>query len=93
MTLALKAQAQCRSTIEALALVKNPMPYIKQVNIANGPQQVNNGAAPAGAITHAEENKSEQTKLLEDKTHERPYLDIGATPAAKQSHQAVEAVG
>ena len=42
MRLALKAQAQVRSTAEALALLKNPMPYIKQANIANGPQQVNN---------------------------------------------------
>ena len=46
MRLALKAQAQARSTAEALALLKNPMPYIRQANIANGPQQVNNcGAA------------------------------------------------
>ncbi len=51
MTLALKAQAQCRSTIEALALVKNPMPYIKQANITNGPQQVNNGNASASGHT------------------------------------------
>ena len=42
MRLALKAQAQARSTAEALALLKNPMPYIRQANIANGPQQVNN---------------------------------------------------
>ena len=52
---------------------------------------LNNGAAPA--ITHAEENQSQQSKLLEDKTHERPYLDIGATSAATRSNQAVEAVG
>ncbi len=93
MTLALKAQAQCRSTLEALALIKNPMPYIKQANITNGPQQVNNGMAPAGTITHAEENQNQQNKLLEDKTYERPYLDIGATPAATRGHQALEAVG
>lgn len=51
LTLALKAQAQCRATLEALALVKNPMPYIKQANIANGPQQVNNGNASASGHT------------------------------------------
>lgn len=44
MKLALKAQSQCRATLETLAVIKNPMPYIKQANIANGPQQVNNGA-------------------------------------------------
>jgi len=50
LTFALKAQAQCRSTLEALAEIKNPRPvsFVKQANIANGPQQVNNGAA-AGA--------------------------------------------
>ena len=46
MTLALKAQAQCRSTIEALAEIKNPKPvaFVKQANIAHQ-QQVNNGEA------------------------------------------------
>lgn len=49
--LAMKAQAQARSTAEALALVKNPMPYIRQANITNGPQQVNNGNASASGHT------------------------------------------
>ncbi|WP_324808786.1 hypothetical protein SH584_04185 [Sphingomonas sp. LY29] len=44
MRLALKAQAQCRATIETLAEMKNPPLVIaRQANIANGPQQVNNG--------------------------------------------------
>jgi len=92
--LALKAQAQSRATISALVDLKYPKQatFVKQANIAHGPQQVNNGATPAGAISHAEENQTEQNKLLEDKSHERPYLDIGATPTAKQSHQAVEAM-
>ena len=51
MRLALKAQAQARSTAEALALLKNPMPYIRQANIAQGPQQVNNGNASASGHT------------------------------------------
>ena len=45
LRLALKAQAQARSTAEALALLKNPQPYIKQANIAQGHQQVNNSYA------------------------------------------------
>lgn len=47
MRLALKAQAQSRATLETLAEVKNPMrfAYVRQANIANGPQQVNNGRA------------------------------------------------
>ena len=49
MALALKAQAQCRATLEALAEIKNPRPvaFVKQANITNGPQQINNGMQPA----------------------------------------------
>jgi len=40
----LKAQSQCRATLEALAAIKNPpIVYARQANIAAGPQQVNNG--------------------------------------------------
>lgn len=49
MTLALKAQAQCRATLEALAEIKNPRPmaFVKQANFSGGHQQVNNGTQPA----------------------------------------------
>ena len=99
--LALKAQSGCRATLQALGELKHPRQatFVKQANIAHGPQQVNNSAAHktsnehyAQARAHAEQTKSEQNKLLEDKTHEHPYLDIGATPAAARSHQAVETV-
>ena len=45
LTLALKAQAQCRATLEALAEIKNPrsIAFVKQANIAQQ-QQVNNAA-------------------------------------------------
>lgn len=45
MQLALKAQTQCRTTLQTLAEIKNPRPvaFVKQANISNGPQQVNNG--------------------------------------------------
>jgi hypothetical protein len=44
--LAFKAQSQSRATIETLALVKNPpsATFVKQANLANGPQQVNNNS-------------------------------------------------
>ena len=47
--MALKAQAQCRATLEALAEIKNPRPmaFVKQANISGGHQQVNNGTQPA----------------------------------------------
>ncbi len=47
--LGLKAQAQCRVTLETLSKIKNPpnIAFVNQANIANGPQQVNNGTTPA----------------------------------------------
>ena len=49
LRLALKAQAQSRATVEALAEMKNPHPvsFVKQANIAHGNQQVNNGGKAA----------------------------------------------
>ena len=93
LSLALKAQAQSRATITALVDLKYPKQatFVKQANIAHGAQQVNNGASPE-QYAHARETKTEQNKLLEDKTHGRTYLDTRATPAAKPSYQAVAAV-
>ena len=67
MRLALKAQAQARATAETLSVIKNPMPYIRQANIAHGHQQVNNGTNPeqyAQAHTHAGSFQTEPNKLL-----------------------------
>lgn len=49
LRLALKAQGQCRATLETLAAIKNPPTvFARQANINNGGQlQVNNGMAPA----------------------------------------------
>lgn len=67
--LALKAQAQSRATISALVDLKFPRQatFVKQANIAHGPQQVNNGPAPAGtrAHAHAREKKGDDPELLE----------------------------
>jgi hypothetical protein len=50
MRMAMKAQNQCRMTLETLAAIKNPpVVFARQANIAHGPQQVNNGPAPAAA--------------------------------------------
>lgn len=46
LRMALKAQNQCRMTLETLAAIKNPpVVFARQANIAHGPQQVNNSAA------------------------------------------------
>ena len=46
--MALRAQNQCRMTLETIATIKNPsVVFAKQANIAAGHQQVNNGPAQA----------------------------------------------
>jgi hypothetical protein len=54
MGLALRAQAQCRATLQALAEVKFPKAptFIRQANIA-GQQQVNNGTAEVCTAQYA----------------------------------------
>jgi hypothetical protein len=95
MGLALKAQAQSRATISALVDLKYPRQatFIKQANVAHGPQQVNNGPAPAGPVAHAKENQSHQTELLEADHHGGTAMDRRTAPATARSNQAVEAVG
>ena len=100
--LALKAQAQSRATISALVDLKYPRQatFVKQANIANGPQQVNNGAAAGGDAeqyaqprTHAGKSEPDQNKLLEA-SHEQPgkRMDTRAAQTAERSYQAVETV-
>ena len=97
LTLALKAQAQCRSTLEALAEIKNPRPvqFVKQANMTTGPQQVNNGYAGtpshSGIQSGAGNIQSEQNKLLE--ADHGNYLDTRAQGAASRVNQTVDAVG
>ena len=75
MRMAMKAQNQCRMTLETLATIKNPpVVFARQANINNGgQQQVNNGAqaeaprAPAHfahATAHAANPATAQTGLL-----------------------------
>jgi hypothetical protein len=83
MRLALKAQAQCRATIETLATLKNPPVVIaRQANISAGPQQVNNGAAP-----RAEVSGNWPNELLEQ-SHE-PRLEPGTTRQAGSGNPAL----
>ncbi len=86
LRLALRAQAQCRATLETLATIKNPpVIYARQANIANGPQQVNNGAT-----AHAAPSQIEQPELLEATHGER--LDPGAAQAPSRSNPAMATV-
>ena len=92
MRIALKSQSQCRTTIEALATIKNPpVIFAKQANINNGgQQQVNNGTLPnPGARTANVETV--QTKQLEASDGER--LDFRTTRAAVGAHPHLATVG
>ena len=87
--LALKAQGQCRATVETLALMKNPPVFARQANIAHGPQQVNNGVAPPSA-PRAEIPNSRENRLLEA---DGERLDPGAARPAGAGDQELAAVG
>lgn len=90
LRIALKAQTQCRATLETLAAIKNPQPiaFVRQANIAHGPQQVNNGAVSA---SRAEESGYQPNKVLEHQHGER--LDSGAAGASGGADSQLETVG
>jgi hypothetical protein len=71
MRLALKAQSQCRATLETLAAIKNPpIVFARQANITNGPQQVNNGYPSSGShVTRAGKSEKMKNELLEGQDH------------------------
>lgn len=95
MRLALKAQAQCRATLETLAALKSPpVVFAKQANIAAGPQQVNNGAVTReGRPARAGNPESVPNGLLEANDGQGERLDAGTAGAASGGDKAVEAVG
>jgi hypothetical protein len=64
--LALKAQGQCRATLETLAVIKNPPTvFARQANISSGPQQVNNAPVVNEAPARAGHSATEPIKVLE----------------------------
>ena len=97
MRMGMKAQSQCRATLQVLAEMKNPRPvaFVKQANINNGGnQQVNNGM-PAGSVKRsapARQTPFEQSKLLDGVGNGSTYMDTGTTPAAGRGDKALEPV-
>ncbi len=73
--------------------MKNPpmMGYVRQANIAHGPQQVNNAPSTAGDPSRGRENANLQSKLLEENSDER--MDIGAAGAPGRADPAMATVG
>lgn len=100
MRIALKAQSQCRATLEALSEIKHPrsVAFIQQANVANGPQQVNNGASSvsntrpsAGAHAQAEKSGFPQDQLSGAANELLP--DAGASGIAGGVNPPLAAVG
>jgi hypothetical protein len=86
MRVALKAQSQCRATLETLAAIKNPpLVYAKQANVTTGPQQINNG------IVHTGEKQIQSSKLLE--ADHGNYLDTRAQTAPARVNPELATVG
>ena len=82
MNLCFKAQSQTRATLDSLIQLKQPSQptFVKQANIANGHQQVNN---------FVEKNAAPQNELLED-LNER--LDRRAQATSKRIDTEMEAM-
>lgn len=88
MRMALKAQSQCRATLQTLGELKAPrsIAFIRQANLANGPQQINNGVpTPRG------ETPNPTNELLEAGNGE--WLDTGAASASGAVDPSMAAVG
>ena len=87
LRLALKAQSQCRATLETLAQIRNPpVIYARQANIANGPQQVNNNVP-----SRTREFENRPSKLSGGGNELLP--DTRASALAGRANQEVETVG
>lgn len=86
MRLALKAQSQCRATLETLSNIKNPpVVYARQANIAHGPQQVNNTVD--GRVRESDFAPTQQTGGPRELRQ-----DAGTSSAAVGSHTPLEAL-
>ena len=85
LRLALKAQSQCRATLQTLGELKAPrqVAFVKQANIGNNVQVNNESAAP---LVRARKTKKTQSELLEVENGE--WLDTRAqsTPSGFNSH-------
>lgn len=96
LRMALKAQSQCRTTVEALAEIKYPKSatFIRQANIANQ-QQVNNGTQSGtqknGHFRAHEKDITPANEQLTEAKH--AALDCRGSGAAIGGNSTLEAVG
>ena len=87
ITLAFKAQAQSRATLQALVQARRPkeVSFIKQANITSGHQQINN--QNANNAINSKEIEISKNELLEEAFDGSQILDIRTKRAAAGSHQ------
>lgn len=97
MQLALKAQSNCRVTLETLNEFKNPrsVAFVRQTNVAHGPQQVNNEMTPAPEQKRArgKSQPNSKTNELIEAGNGSTHLDTRTAPTAAGSYRALETVG
>ncbi len=81
--LALRAQSGSRATLQTLGELKHPRQatFVRQANIAQGPQQVNNGVA----LAHAHEENPDSANKLSGAHHEL-LQDNRAAGSTIESH-------
>ena len=86
---ALRAQNQCRATIETLSAIKNPpIVYARQANVTTGPQQINNsGTMPS----HVQKIENEQIQLSVEDNELR--TDTRTPAHTGRINQEMETVG
>ena len=92
--LALKAQAQCRTTVQTLAFMQHPPAavFARQANIAHGPQQVNNaGPGTPLALASGDAAPTGQNELLEEPHGE--WMDPRAPQAPSRCDPVLATVG
>ena len=98
MNLALKAQSQSRATIQALVELKYPKQatFVKQANIANGHQQINNNQnssdinTPVHTPAHAKAIENQPNELLSEMNH--ATLDSSRTATTSGADKAMATV-
>ena len=100
MNLALKAQAQSRATIQALIELKYPKQatFVKQANIANGHQQINNNQNSRDINTPVHPRAPAHAKAIENQPNEllsemnNATLDTSGTTTTSRANKAMAAV-
>jgi hypothetical protein len=90
MRLAMRAQGQCRATVQTLGELKNPrqIAFVKQANIASGHQQVNNHT---DTCLHTRTGGFSTNKLSGEGDELLPHAR--ASRAKGRTNQKMEALG